>query len=98
MDCKFSVSYDSDLEKVKVLLNNIVKDDNVLLEDPKPVIGVSAYEESAVVWDMYVWTRTENRFKAKYYLGEKVKSVFDANGIRIPFPHFDITIEGENDK
>lgn len=98
VDCKFSVSYDSDLEKVKVLLNNIVKDDNVLLEDPKPVIGVSAYEESAVVWDMYVWTRTENRFKAKYYLGEKVKSVFDANGIRIPFPHFDITIEGENDK
>jgi small-conductance mechanosensitive channel len=47
---------------------------------------------------MYVWTRTENRFKAKYYLGETVKSVFDANGIRIPFPHIDVTIDGENDK
>ncbi|MBR3147549.1 MAG: mechanosensitive ion channel family protein [Eubacterium sp.] len=98
VDCKFSVSYDSDLAKVKELLNNIVKDGDVLLEDPKPVIGVSSYEESGVVWDMYVWARTEERFKAKYYLGETVKSVFDANGIRIPFPHVDVTIEGENDK
>ena len=98
VDCKFSVSYDSDLAKVKELLNNIVEDGEMLLDSPKPVIGVSSYAESSVVWDMYVWTRTENRFKAKYYLGETVKSVFDANGIRIPFPHIDVTIDGENDK
>ena len=97
VDCKFSVSYDSDLAKVKELLNNIVEDGEVLLKDPKPVIGVSQYAESSIVWDMYVWARTEDRFKAKYYLGETVKSVFDANGIRIPFPHVDVTIDGEDE-
>ncbi len=97
VDCKFSVSYDSDLAKVKELLNNIVEDGEYLLSSPKPVIGVSSYEESSIVWDMYVWTRTENRFKAKYYLGETVKSVFDANGIKIPFPHVNVIIEGEDE-
>lgn len=97
VDCKFGVSYDSDLEKVKVLLNNIVKDGELLLEKPKPVIGISSYEQSAVIWDMYVWTRKDDRFKAKYYLGQEVKKVFDANGIRIPFPHIDVTVEGGDD-
>lgn len=97
VDCKFTVSYDSDLEKVKVLLNNIVKNGELLLEQPAPVIGVSSYEESGIVWDMYVWTHKEDRFKAKYYLGQEVKSVFDANDIRIPFPHVDVTIEGGNE-
>ena len=94
VDCKFMVSYDSDLEKVKNLLNNIVEEGEYLLDSPKPVIGVSSYEESGIIWDMYVWARTENRFKAKYYLDEEVKRVFDANGIRIPYPHVDVIIEG----
>lgn len=99
VDCKFGVSYDSDLEKVKVLLNNIVRDGEFLLEKPAPVIGVSSYEESAIIWDMYVWTRKDDRFKAKYYLGQEVKKVFDANGIRIPFPHIDVIIEnGDENK
>lgn len=97
VDCKFAVSYNSDLEKVKILLNNIVKEGDLLLDSPAPVIGVASYEESAVVWDMLVWTRTENRFKAKYYLGERVKEVFQKNGIEIPYPHMDVVIEGEKE-
>lgn len=97
VDCKFTVSYDSDLAKVRTLLNNIVRDGDVLLEEPAPVIGVSKHEKSGIVWDMYVWARTEDRFKAQYYLGEEVKNVFEANGISIPFPHVDVTIEGGDD-
>lgn len=93
VDCKFTVSYDSDLAKVRVLLNNIVRDGELLLDEPAPIIDVSAQGESGIVWDMLVWTKTENRFKAKYYLMEEVKKVFDANGVRIPYPHVDVTID-----
>ena len=96
VDCKFTVSYDSDLAKVRVLLNNIVRDGELLLDEPAPIIEVSAHEESGIVWDVLVWTKTENRFKAKYYLMEEVKKVFDANGVQIPYPHVDVMIEGEN--
>lgn len=95
VDCKFTVSYDSDLAKVRVLLNNIVRDGELLLDEPAPIIEVSAHEESGIVWDVLVWTKTENRFKAKYYLMEEVKKVFDANGVQIPYPHVDVMIEGE---
>ena len=97
VDCKFGVSYNSDLEKVKFLLNNIVRDGDILLESPAPVIGVSSYEEGAIMWDFMVWTRTENRFKAKYYIGEQVKEVFQKNGIEIPYPHMNVIIEGEKE-
>ena len=97
VDCKFTVSYDSDLAKVRVLLNNIVRDGDLLLEEPAPIIEVSAQEESGIVWDMYVWTKTENRFKTKYYLMEEVKKVFDANGVSIPYPHMNVIIEGEKE-
>jgi small conductance mechanosensitive channel len=95
VDCKFTVSYDSDLAKVRVLLNNIVRDGELLLDEPAPIIEVSAHEESGIVWDVLAWTKTENRFKAKYYLMEEVKKVFDANGVQIPYPHVDVMIEGE---
>ena len=97
VDCKFTVSYDSDLEKVRVLLNNIVRDEEILLDSPAPIINVSAQAESGIVWDMLVWTRTENRFKAKYLLMEEVKRVFDENGISIPYPHMNVIIEGEKE-
>jgi small conductance mechanosensitive channel len=97
VDCKFTVSYDSDLEKVRVLLNNIVRDEEILLDSPAPIINVSAQAESGIVWDMLVWTRTENRFKAKYLLMEEVKHVFDENGITIPYPHMNVIIEGEKE-
>ncbi len=97
VDCKFTVSYDSDLAKVRVLLNNIVRDGDLLLEEPAPIIEVSAQEESGIVWDMYVWTKTENRFKTKYYLMEEVKKVFDENGVSIPYPHMNVIIEGEKE-
>lgn len=95
VDLKFEVSYNSDLEKVKVLLNNIVEEGELLLTDPAPVIGISSYEESGIVWDMMVWTHTADRFKAKYYLGDTVKAVFDKNGIEIPYPHMVVKIDGE---
>jgi len=99
VDLRFMVSYDSDLEKVRELLNNVVKKGDLLLEDPAPVIGVRSHEDSGILWDMLVWTETENRFKAKYYLEETVKNVFDVNGIRIPFSHLDVTIErGDENK
>ncbi|MBQ3281627.1 MAG: mechanosensitive ion channel family protein [Eubacterium sp.] len=98
VDCKFSVSYDSDLAKVRVLLNNIVKEGDLLLDDPAPIIDVSAHEESGIVWDMLVWTKTENRFKAKYYLMEEVKKTFDENGVTIPYPHMNVIIEGESEQ
>lgn len=95
VDLKFEVSYNSDLEKVKVLLNNIVEEGELLLTDPAPVIGISSYEDSGIVWDMMVWTHTADRFKAKYYLGDTVKAVFDKNGIEIPYPHMVVKIDGE---
>ena len=70
---------------------------DILLESPAPVIGVSSYEEGAIMWDFMVWTRTENRFKAKYYIGEQVKEVFQKNGIEIPYPHMNVIIEGEKE-
>jgi small conductance mechanosensitive channel len=61
----FTVSYDSDLKKVKEILHTILEADNRILEDPAPAVVVTGLVDNGVTmavrpwatntdfWDMY---------------------------------------------
>lgn len=90
VDCKFNVGYESDVERVKEILGDIVKTGPLLMEDPAPWIGMSEQGENALTIDMYVWCATADRFKVKMYLEETVKCRFEEEGISIPYPQVDV--------
>jgi len=90
VDCKFNISYSSDIEAAKAILYDIAEKGPLLLTEPKPLIGVKAQEDSWIVLDMNVWCRTEDRLNVKYYLEETVKTRFDDAGIEIPYPQVDV--------
>lgn len=90
IDCKFNIGYDADIEKAKIIMNDIIEKGDMLLKDPKPCIGIEELGESSMVMDMYVWCATKDRFDVKYYLEETVKTKFDEAGIAIPYPQVDV--------
>ena len=92
VDCKFGISYESDVSEAKRLMRNICDENPLILDDPEPLIGVSEHGDSAVVIDLMAWCDTENYWTVKYFLEEEVKAVFDENGIGIPYPHMDVHI------
>lgn len=92
VDCTFSVSYDSDINKAKEILANIAESCPDILRDKEAVVGVSSQGDSAVMIDYFVWCPTDKYWSVKYFMMENAKMAFDEAGIDIPFPQIDIHV------
>ena len=104
LDLKIGVSYKSDILKVKKVLREIIDEeikgqDNLILRSPEPTIGVLALAESAIIFCVYVYTKSENYFTLQLRMNERIKIKFDENNIEIPYPQVDVHISkgGEYD-
>ncbi len=95
VDCKFGISYESDITLAKQLMRDICESSDLIINEPKATIGVSKHDDSSVIMDMFAWCRTEDYWTARYFIEEEVKRVFDENGIEIPYPHMDVKLKKE---
>ncbi len=96
VDCKFSVSYNSDIKAVKDILYGIAESNPLIMKEPAPVVGVAEHGDNAVIMDLQAWCNTDDYGSVKYYLYEEVKLAFDREGIEIPFPQMDVRICGND--
>ena len=92
VDCKFGISYDSDLALAKSVLLRVAQSNPDIFEDPAPFIGVASHGDSAVILDLRVWCNTENYYEVNYALTEQVKLAFDEADISIPYPQMDVHV------
>ena len=97
LDLKVGVSYKSDILKVKKVLREIIDEeikgqDKLILRSPEPTIGVLALAESAIIFCVYVYTKSENYFTLQLRMNERIKIKFDENNIEIPYPQVDVHI------
>ena len=92
MDLIFSVSYTSDLQKAKTILEEVFASDEYVLQEPKPLVGVDVLNASSVDFMVRFWVKTGENINAKLKLLQKVKTRFDAEGIEIPYNKLDINL------
>ena len=97
LDLKIGVSYKSDILKVKKVLREIIDEeikgqDKLILRSPEPTIGVLALAESAIIFCVYVYTKSENYFTLQLRMNERIKIKFDENNIERPYPQVDVHI------
>jgi len=90
MDIVACVSYSSDLDKVRKVLEEILSEEERFLKDPAPTIGVLELADSSVNFAFRPWVRTDDYWDVFFETQEKIKKRFDAAGIEIPFPQRDI--------
>ncbi len=90
IDFVFGIGYDDDLLKAKRILENIIAEDNRILDDPAPTIAVAELGDSSVNFAVRPWVRTSDYWAVKFDITEKVKLVFDREGISIPYPQTDV--------
>jgi len=90
LDLVFGVSYSDDLQKVKKVLYDILTNDDRILKDPAPTVGVLELADSSVNFAVRPWVRTEDYWTLFFDLKEKIKERFDAENISIPFPQQDV--------
>ena len=93
VDLTFSVSYEEDVIRVKNVLINILKNNELVLEEPEFFVGISMHGDSAINFIVKAWCKTEDYWTIYYYLLETVKIKFDEEGISIPYPQMDLHVK-----
>jgi Small-conductance mechanosensitive channel len=90
VDLVMGIGYDDDLLKAKELLMKIVTEDPRVLPEPAPVVAVLELADSSVNFVVRPWVKTSDYWPVYFGLTEKVKLVFDQEGISIPYPQRDV--------
>ena len=93
----FSVSYDSDIDKVKKVLSDVINKEDMVLKDEEIFIRLTEHADSALIFTVRVWTENKNYWPLKFNLLENVKKAFDKNKISIPFPQVDVHLGGKDE-
>lgn len=90
VDIDLAVSYDSNIEKVKKVVNKIVDKHELILQDKEKFIRLKKHDESALIFALRVWVKTNDYWTVYFDLMEEIKKEFDKNNIEIPFNQLDI--------
>lgn len=90
VDIDLSVSYDTDIEKVKKTVLEIVSKNELIDQEKEKVIRLKEHAASALVFTLRVWTKTSNYWTVYFDLMEEIKKEFDKNNIEIPFNQLDV--------
>ena len=92
VDVAVSASYEAPTQKVIDALVLAGTVDNALL-DPAPFAAVSSYGDSAISYVLRVWVKTEAYWDVYFQLNQRIKDIFDQQGIEMTYPHLNVHLD-----
>ena len=90
LDLKFGVSYESDIEKVKKAIIEALTNTELVIKEEDFLVRVLEFADSAIIFRVRAWVKTEDYWNAYYDVEENVKNSFDKHGVEIPFNQLDV--------
>ena len=95
VDFTFSVGYSDDYEKAKAIVMDILTSHELTLNEPEPMVRVSAHGASSIDLVARVWVKTGDYWTVNFDVLEAVKTAFDKEGIEIPFNQLDVHVKND---
>ncbi|MBQ7059751.1 MAG: mechanosensitive ion channel [Firmicutes bacterium] len=93
VEASFTVSYNSDMDKVREVLLNMARKGEKVLEDPSPWVLITQCTETGIIVLVRAWANAEDWGNVYYYLLENGKRALDAAGIKVPYQQMDVHIK-----
>lgn len=90
LDLVACISYDDDIDKAKAAMMDLVKNHPMVLDDPAPLVGVLAMNDSSIDLAVRPWVNVADYWPAYFALTEAIKKRLEAEGCTIPFPQRDV--------
>ena len=88
-----SVAYDSDIDKVKQILTDIINSDERVLKDREITVRLNELGPSAINFVVRAWSNSGDLQNVYWDVLERVKREFDAQGISFPYPQMDVNFK-----
>ncbi len=98
IELKLSVSYNENIDKVRKVIKEEIEKNNLIIQDTEPFIKVLEHGDSAIIFLVRVWVKTEDYWTVYYDLLENIKKAFDKNKIEIPYPQMDVHVKENKSK
>ena len=96
LDLKVSISYEADLKQAKLLIEEILRNDESVEKDEEILVFVDELAESAVVLGARAWVKSEVYWETRWRVLENIKLTMDAQGIEIPYPKLSVHMAKNN--
>lgn len=90
VDLVFGISYDDDVAAAREVIARVLAEDERILKDPEPIIGLLALADSSVNIACRPWVRTADYWPVLFDLNERMKGALEGAGMTIPFPQRDV--------
>lgn len=92
VDLTFSVAYGSDIDRVRSVLLTVAEAHPLVLDDPAAIVHMTKHDDSALIFALRAWCKSEDYWTVQWDLTETVERAFRKTGIEIPFPQVDVHI------
>ncbi|MBQ6844443.1 MAG: mechanosensitive ion channel [Agathobacter sp.] len=93
LDLRFAVAYNSDIAKVKSILEEVIKNDEAVIQEEEMNVFVSDLLDSSMDMGLRCWVKKEDYWTTRWRIIENVKMAFDREGVEIPFPQMDVNLK-----
>jgi len=93
---QIGIAYEADVSKAKQAISDIAYELDWVMKEPPVKVVVKSFGESSVNLEARVWIKDpRRRIDTISYITDRVKAVFQEQGIEIPYPKRDIIIRHE---
>jgi len=90
VDFTISVEYGTEVEKVKAVTLELLRQDERIMQEPAPFIAVKELANSSVDFTLRVWTQATEYWNVFFDTNERIYAEFNKQGIKFPFPQLQI--------
>jgi small conductance mechanosensitive channel len=92
VDIKVGIAYGESVDSARAALLELAKSYSKVIEEPAPMVVVTALADSAVSLELRVWVKNADYWDTFFYLNQAVYDKLNAVGISIPFNQMDVHI------
>lgn len=92
VEIKVGIAYGESVDNARTALLELAKNCSLVIDEPTPIVVVTALADSAVNLELRVWVKNADYWDAFFYLNQAVYDTLNAKGIQIPFNQMDVHI------
>lgn len=90
LDINFYIPLDADVEKVKKIVGEILKESEIVQEKPTPRVVIDKFAPGYMEMKARFWVEKKYALVGRWGLNEKIKARFDEDGIKMASPRLEI--------
>ncbi|UKN02191.1 mechanosensitive ion channel [Paracrocinitomix mangrovi] len=95
VDFVVGIAYGDSYQDAVKVLQRFISEDEKILQDPAPFIGLGALADSSVNITLRVWAKTEDYWEVHFKMNQKIYEEFGKEGLNIPFPQMDVHLHNK---